>query len=328
MDETLWDLLKTNNNIVEELNEIDNDLCSFCGQDSIYIIKGTCICKKCGTINGIKIDTSAEWRYYGSDDSKYSDPNRCGMPTNVLLPESSLGSTIAFKNNESYEMKKIRNYHMWNTMPYKERSLYNVFDIIQVRALNNGINSCIIEEAKALYKKISETKISRGEPRKGIIASCIYKACILNGSPRSTHEIAAIFKISTKNMTRGCKKFDSIMNYSKNENINISGSRSIDFIRRFCSHLNINTNIQDVCKVVCLNAEKHNIVSKCIPPSVATGSIYLVCNLLNIDISKKDISEQCKISEVTISKCYKELLKYHKHLLPDNILDKLYNSNN
>jgi transcription initiation factor TFIIB len=193
-------------------------------------------------------------------------------------------------------MRKIRNYHMWNTMPYKERSLYNVFDTIQVRALNNGINTCIIEEAKVLYKQISETKISRGLPRKGIIASCIYKACILKGAPRSTHEIADIFKISTKNMTRGCKKFDTIMNYSKNDDINLSGSRSIDFIRRFCSHLYIPHNILTICYYVCSKAEEHNIVSKCIPPSVASGSIFLVCSLLNIDISKKDISIKCRIS--------------------------------
>ena len=42
------------------------------------------------------------------------------------------------------------------------------------------------------------------------------------------------------------------------------------------------------------------------------------------NISKKDISTACRISEVTISKCYKELLKYHKYLLPKEILEKLY----
>ena len=44
----------------------------------------------------------------------------------------------------------------------------------------------------------------------------------------------------------------------------------------------------------------------------------------NINISKKDISNSCKISEVTISKCYKKLLRYHQHLLPKDIINKLY----
>jgi transcription initiation factor TFIIB len=299
--------------------------CTICNSSNILNDSKQSVCIDCGTILENSIDYNAEWRYYGSDDSKYSDPTRCGLPTNALLPQSSIGSTISFKSNESYDMKKIRNYHMWNAMPYKERSMYHVFDSIQVRANNYGIPSCIIEEAKHLYKQIAETKISRGHQRKGIIASCIYKACCLQGSPRSTQEVAEIFKISIRNMTRGCKNFDTIMNYNKAGNMYLPGSKSVDFINRFCSRLNLGTNIFDTCKHVCIEAEKNNLVSKCIPPSIAAGSIFLVCNLLNINISKKDISTQCKISEVTISKCYKELLKYHKYLMPKHILDKLYN---
>lgn len=304
----------------------DAEKCFNCGSDEMVSINSEYICNECGTINSNLLDFNAEWRYYGFDDSKYSDPTRCGMPTNSLLPESSLGSTISYKAGESFQMKKIRNYHMWNAMPYKERSLYNVFDSIQVRAINSGIPSCIIEEAKTLYKQISETKISRGSNRKGIIASCIYKACIIQGSPRSTQEIAEIFKINNKHMTRGCKNFNNIMNDNDSDSriISLPGSKSIDFIRRFCSKLNISDDIYLICKYVCEQAEKNNLVSKCIPPSVAAGSIYLVCYLLNINISKKDISDTCKISEVTISKCYKELLKYHKYIIPPEVKEKLY----
>ena len=248
------------------------------------------------------------------------------MPTNALLPESSLGSTINFKYGESYEMKKIRNYHLWNAMPYKERSLYNVFDSIQVRALNHGIPLCIIEEAKNLYKQISDVKIHRGSNRNGIIASCIYKACSLQGSPRSAKEIADIFKLKISHMTKGCKKFDEIinMNVCKNNVSCNTSTKSTDFVQRFCSKLNIGTNICKICDFVCIKAEEYNLVSKCIPPSIATGSIFLVCNLLKINITKKEISLICKISEVTISKCYKNLYKYHEHILPKEIVQKLY----
>ena len=45
----------------------------------------------------------------------------------------------------------------------------NVFDSIQIRAINGGIPLCIIEEAKNLYKKVSEIRIHRGSNRNGII---------------------------------------------------------------------------------------------------------------------------------------------------------------
>jgi len=313
---------------ITKKEECENN-CNNCNNSNLIDDNGKIICKTCGTINYEIIDSNPEWRYYGNDDSKYSDPTRVGLPTNDLLPESSLGSTIGYKYGESYEMKKIRNYHLWNAMPYKERSLYNVFDSIQVRAINNGIPLCIIEEAKNLYKQISDVKIHRGWNRKGIIASCIYKACALQDCPRSTKEIAEMFKLNISKMTKGCKKFDEIinMNVCNNKIMTNNSTKSSDFVQRFCSKINIGNNICLICTHVCEKAEEYGLVSKCIPPSIAAGSIFLVCNLLKINITKKEISQICKISEVTISKCYKNLYKYHEVILPDEIFKKLYPNN-
>jgi transcription initiation factor TFIIB len=327
VNEELWAIFKP----IQDSDEIKQvpkniEMCSHCNSEDIITNNNEIICETCGTIQDEILSFDAEWRYYGPDDTKTSDPTRCGLPTNKLLPQSSHGSTIAYKWGETYEMRKIRNYHGWHAMPYKERSLYNVFETIQSKALLQGITPCIIEEAKVLYKIISEVKISRGQNRKGIIASCIYKACKIKDVPRSHKEIANIFDISVKHMTRGCKRFDEIMNQIKQENktSDISGSKSIDYIQRFCSKLNIGENILSICKYTCNKAEEYSLVSENTPPSIAAGTIFLVCSLLNSDISKSQISEICKISEVTISKCYKKLLNHHKHLIPPYILEKLY----
>ena len=49
----------------------------------------TCTNTKCGIIYKDQLDESAEWRYYGADDSHQNKPTRCGMPINPLLKESS-----------------------------------------------------------------------------------------------------------------------------------------------------------------------------------------------------------------------------------------------
>ena len=327
--DSLFDLLKTNVNDSQDSKPEKKiyDSCSNCKKNNLVEINGELICKECGNINCGIIDANPEWRYYGNEDSKYSDPTRVGMPTNILLPQSSLGSTISFKYGESYDMRKIRRYHSWTAMPYKERSLYNVFDKIKIVANNNGIPTCIIEEAQNLYKRVSDVRIHRGSNRKGIIAACIYKACIIQESPRSAKEIAVIFEINISHMTKGCKKFDEIINMNVCDNNHFKtniATKSKDFVQRFCSKLNIGNNIYKICNIVCEKAETYNLVSKCIPPSIAAGSIYLVCNLLNIEISKRDIAKICNISEVTISKCYKNLYKYHEYLFPEYIIDKLY----
>ena len=96
------------------------------------------------------------------------------------------------------------------------------------------------------------------------------------------------------------------INKSNSQSISLSKSESNDFIHRFCSYLNIGHEIYLICDHVCKAADKYYLVSENTPPSIAAGSIYLVCSILNINISKKDISISCKISEVTISKCYKK----------------------
>lgn len=304
--------------------EIDEDFCVNCEQNTIQNIKGELICSSCGIFSGIKIDNGAEWRYYGSEDSKSSDPNRCGMPTNSLLPEFSLGSIIPFSRSESSNMKKIRNYALWNNGCYKERALYNVFSDMEIRARNAGIPNCIIDEAKHMYKLISETKISRGENRKGIIASCIFIACKkFDKCARSNKEIAEIFKIDPTNMTKGFKKFNDIMLLVKKKNKSnndYSISESLDFINRFCSNLNLERDTNDLCKHVCKKIEEYDLVSENTPTSKAAGTIYLVSYIFNLNISKTDISQTCLTSEVTISKCFSKLIDYYVYLFPENWL--------
>ena len=91
----------------------------------------TCTNLKCGIIYKDTLDVSAEWRYYGADDNQTSDPTRCGMPINPLLEQSSYGCKVICGNRSTYEMRKIRRYTEWQSMPYKEKSQYDEFQRIK-----------------------------------------------------------------------------------------------------------------------------------------------------------------------------------------------------
>ena len=97
--DSLFDSFKEEDENKEPSKPIDEEICELCNQGTIQNNQGTIICTSCGNVKEIVIESGAEWRYYGSEDSKNSDPTRCGMPTNQLLPESSYGSTISYKNN-------------------------------------------------------------------------------------------------------------------------------------------------------------------------------------------------------------------------------------
>ena len=269
---------------------------------------GVIECSKCSKIIS-NILSTPEWRYYGADDTKSGDPTRCGMPMNVLLPDSSVGSIILNQYSKDKNMNQIKKYQEWSSMTYKERSTYKVYNIITDICKKYDFPKIIEIEAKSLYKIISETKISRGNNRKGIIASCIYFSCKTCNVPRSQKEIAQIFNLKIPIMTKGCKLFQEIIHMSKNKNriLNADSITSEDFIERFCNKLNIKESHVINIKKIETDSRSTSIISEVRPDSIAAGSILLYCKLNNLEVDKGNISEISRISEVTINKCCKKL---------------------
>lgn len=294
----------------------DKMKCDFCNSVDFILDDGNYICKSCCAISDRYIDMTAEWRFYGADDNKSSDPTRCGMPVNELLPNSSLGTIISNKYGESNNMRIIRKYHMWNSMTYKERSLYNIFDSITLNAMNSGISPAIIDDAKVFYKKVTESKIMRGENRSGLIATSIYMSCKSHKVPRSAKEIAKIFNLKLTTMTKSCKKFQDLLK------MNMDSSSPNDFVMRFSSKLGLSSEIKELCKYIVNKAEENGIVSENTPPSISAAAIYM-CNIVcNLGMTKCEISKQCDISQVTLCKCYKKLYTYRGLLFPVEAIHK------
>ena len=52
-------------------------------------------------------------------------------------------------------MKKIRKWTEWQSMPHKEKSLYDEFQFITVMAQNAGIPKIFIDNAMTIHKDIS-----------------------------------------------------------------------------------------------------------------------------------------------------------------------------
>jgi transcription initiation factor TFIIB len=299
----------------------DEFFCAHCQrEDALIIVDGQYECKLCGVKQEHKLNMEQEWRFYGDSDTKGNDPNRVGMPTNSLLPESSLGSVIAPVFGE---FSRLRQYHQYNIMPYRERSLWNTFTDIQNKCLHAGIANIIIDDAKTYYKMVSEQKISRGSNRKGIKANCAYFACKKNGVPRSIKEMSEIFGISVSEMTRGKKKFEEIINQKSKETlVHVVSTNPFDYIDRFCSNLNIDLDMKYICQFVVFNAIRLDILDDNTPPSIAAGAIFLISSVLNLGISKTMVHQATKISAVTISKCFKKLNTHKESLFPMAAIQK------
>ena len=305
------------------------DSCDLCNSAVAYTQNKllTCTNPKCGIIYKDVLDQAAEWRYYGADDSNMVDPTRCGMPINPLLKESSYGCKVVCNGRSSYEMRKIRRYTEWQSMPYKEKAQYDEFEKIKTLSRNAGIPKIIIDEALRQHKKLSEMKTFRGCNRDGIIAASVYIAGRIHNYPRTAKEIATVFVLDNTSATKGCKNAVNLLNKMEEYNTNIDKTkfhqtRPTAFIERYCSRLNLNKELTMVCKFVASKIEKNNLIPENTPHSVAAGIVYFVAQTCNLNVSKKNVNTVSEISEVTINKCYKKLDKIRNDLIPGVIIKK------
>jgi len=311
----------------------NREVCERCENNLAFSDEGflTCTNTKCGIIYKDLVDHSAEWRYYGADDNQNSDPTRCGMPINPLLEESSYGCKVLCIGSMSYEMRKIKRYTEWQSMPYKEKSQYDDFQTISTMAQNSGIPKMIIDNAILYHKKISEYDLTfRGDNRDGILAASIYVSCRVNNYPRTAKEIATIFNLDVTSATKGCKNALAIINnlekdMDNKEKTQFCKTNPEAFIERYCSKLNINNELTKLCKFIAIKIEKKDIMPENTPPSIAAGVVYFISQICKLNISKRDVKIVSETSEVTINKCYKKLEKLQDELIPAAILKK-YNS--
>lgn len=317
---------ETNENTEKKKN---SHLCSNCNSDSLVndSSMGHYVCQDCGVVQNEYLDKNPEYNNY--EDSSNQGSNRCGCPTNYFFPKASLGTKIKTSN-----YSRIKVLHSWGQMPYRERSLLSVLEQIQGKCKKYKITQTIIDNAKIMYKKINDCKHSKGKNegkniiircinRKSLIAACVFFGCKLQGKPRSPKEIADIFDLELKQVNKGCRKFLDLMNVDILM-YKIKCSQSTDFIERYCKKLKIKKDYIDCATRISNNIHKLDIASTHQPPSVAAGSILLMANVCNLEITKKSISEIFTISDVTIAKTYRKIHPYSKIITNDEITEQIY----
>jgi transcription initiation factor TFIIIB Brf1 subunit/transcription initiation factor TFIIB len=304
-------------------------------------IEGITVCRDCGQVLDNIVDRNAEWRSYDDDFGNKFDSERCSAITNPLLPQSSLGTTFVRKNKGRY-MTQMERLHSWNTMPYRERSLNIVFKIINDKCIKGNIFNCIADDAKIMYKKLSNIKhdngknkgkfiIIRGDNRKSLIAASVWCGCRRKKKTRSQKEIAVLFTLKDKAMSMGCKNFQKYMKII-DPNFDVGTSSPEHFVERHCDELKIKNNAKERAIQIAKNITRLNIASTHTPYSISMGCILIISEIFNYyEYTKKTLSKIFDVSEVTINKTYKKIEPFKNILLNDNTVleyENNINSNN
>lgn len=329
--------------------------CLTCDDDTNLTNDGAeVVCTRCGTIVDIPLDHNAEYRWFSNDHGVggSSDPSRCSFPVNHLLPESSIG-TVILNQRQSPMMRRIKRYHMWNLMPYRERTLWSVFESLTVRASNAGVSTAILEEAKELYAQLTASQICRGQAqRDAMLAACLWEALKRHDAQRLPKDVADIFQLPLRSVTKGIKQFQHILSVRNNDQkrdtyagtaatvvataaataeeralqrMAIGRARAIktttykDFVQPFLTNLSIprtrQAELEALVFDVCARTEELNVVPENTPPSLTASVIAFCLGELGMTVDHVEIARVCGISAVTIHKCLKRMSAVRAELL-------------
>lgn len=280
--------------------------CEYCGHRRTLCKDGIVSCAGCGTVVARTLDEAAEWRGFG-DVGGGKDMNRCGAPVSELLPVSSLSVVLSGYGGKGVWLAK--QYNMWASSTYRERTLYRVFETITLCAHDKGIPPSIVEQAKVLYKCVSERRIMRGGMRQAFVAASVYMACKIHLVPRSAKEIAGMFGINIALMNRGCKCISQLLA------IPVASTTAADLVGRLASSLHLSCAAKQQCVAVVACAEELGIASESTPSTLAAACVLLASVADDLGVDKARLAVVSGVSASTINRCYNKLVPARDVLL-------------
>jgi len=196
-------------------------------------------------------------------------------------------------------MAKI-NFHM--SMNHKDRSLFHAYRDIDEAC--HTLPDTVLKDAKMMYRKFNDEKLTRGAVRLGIKANCVLYACRLAQFPRTTREIADMFGIQSKDISRTTQIFkDTIMGITEKNYV----TKSYDVMQRLLNSFEISRENRLRCNKMCAATDDCVELMSKTPNSVASAIIYIV---LGPGVTKAQVCEKCSVSVPTLNKI-ENIIKKH-----------------
>ena len=284
---------------------INHHFCKECAGVKIISPEGLPTCSDCGLVDSYFVDDTAEWTSGVTDDGKVNDPSRCGNPNanpELFSQNWGKGTIISTTHGSTYENKRMAkiNFHM--SMNHRDRSLFHAYKDIDEACFT--LPESVLKDAKMLYRKFNDEKLTRGAVRLGIKANCVLYACRLAKHPRTTKEIADMFGIQSKDISRTTQIFkDTIHGVTEKNYV----TKAYDVMQRLVNSFVVTREQRHACHKMCSETEDCvNLMSKT-PNSVASAIIYMV---LSPNVTKNEMCEKCSVSVPTLNKI-ETIIKKH-----------------
>ena len=288
-----------------EEKPVNRNFCRECSGVKIITPEGLPTCSECGLVEDNFVDDTPEWTSGITDDGRVNDPSRCGNPNvnpELFSQNWGKGTIISTQRSSTYENKRMAkiNFHM--SMNHKDRSLFHAYRDIDEAC--HTLPDVVLKDAKMMYRKFNDEKLTRGAVRLGIKANCVLYACRLAQFPRTTKEIADMFGIQSKDISRTTQIFkDTIMGITEKNYV----TKAYDVMQRLLNSFEVSREERYNCNKMCSATDDCVELMSKTPNSVASAIIYIV---LSPGVTKADVCEKCSVSVPTLNKI-ENIIKKH-----------------
>jgi len=283
---------------------INTHICN-CGGVKVFTKEGMPVCSSCGVIQEHYIDDGPEWTSGVTEDGKVKDASRCGNPNpnpELFSDAWGKGTVIATKNTSNYENKRMAKINFHQSMNHTDRSLFHAYRDMDEAC--HTLPDSVLKDAKMMYRKFNVEKLTRGAVRLGIKANCVLYACRLSNIPRTTKEIADMFGIQSKDISRTTQMFkDTLLGKTKKNYV----TKPFNVMQRLLNSFEVTREQRLECNKMCSKLEDCADLMSKTPNSVASVIIYMV---MDGSVSKNTVSDKCSVSIPTINKIENIIKRY------------------
>jgi transcription initiation factor TFIIIB Brf1 subunit/transcription initiation factor TFIIB len=264
--------------------------------------QGNEICLDCGTVVLTSIFECCEWNNYKQEDGSMSN---CSQRADAFVSDNPYdkGGTIPGFANKNSLMMRI---HYQQTFSHKQKTFWNISEKFQNYCAQIGIHTCVLPVAKDMWHICMESgKLTRASVRNGLIAACLYYACIYNNLPTDRQSIIDLAEGNQKGFLKGEKIFQEIM--EKHAKYRSLGKEKVDIIEndsfvKYINKLDLPFKTVEICNnYYTLYKDKLDSVT---PKSATAGILFCVIkkNLQLKTPSKSTVSRETGVCIPTINK--------------------------
>ena len=275
------------------------EMCACC--DTLMILdREGYMCQTCGFAETNFISNAPEWSGGPSQNGETpKQRSRCGAPSNSPLFSNQLGTMM--KDKYPGYRSRLSKLHL-RSINSKDRCLFHAYKHFSKAAGEHGVPKTIVDRAKYIYKGISEKTLTRGDKRKGLMGNCLLQSFQENNVPRTTKEVAVMFGIEVKDITRMRNTFFEFAGEI------IKTAKPEDLMSRVIMGFNFDLNLRiKALKYAGRHLEiikKSKRLSGKTPSGIMAAALWSVIKKLEVPLCEEDVARASGVSTPTMVKLY------------------------